>query len=364
MVTTPSMPWPRLSRNEAQARTLVAQRALACPVELAGQPWLLDVQPWPPGAASPPGEHWRLHLSWGGAFFDLWLPASSVQGWMAAVEPELDLPALPDAFAAAVLEEALAAALAALTGLQRGAARLEALARGEGGAVEGAHLFGLRLMQGEGEKCSVVHGVLAADTLGLMLMAGLLAQRPAQPNELQEDAIPVPLRIALGTARLSAQELDSLHPGDAVLLEQSWLEAGESGRDCLLWLLAGNVGARVAWNEGRLTVTHAPTSIGFAMSETPPAPEADAGKTPDTVPVPGWQGLPVRLEFDLGERVLTLGEVKALQVGQVLELPNPPGETVRIRANGVLIGSGELVEIDGRLGVVIASLSMVAKAGQ
>lgn len=349
------MPWPRLSRNEAQARTLVAQRALACPVVLAGQNWLLDVQPWPPAAgaaasaAPPAAQDWQLRLSWGGAFFELWLPASAAQTWMAAVEPELDLPALPDAFAAAVLEEALAAALAALTGLQRGAARLESLARaGRAADGGGPHRFSLRLAQGN----AVVHGVLAADTLGLMLMAGLVAQRPARSNGLDEDRLPVPLRATLGATRLSVAELASLEPGDSVLLEQVWLDADGS-----LWLLAGELGVRVRWNDGRLDVTQTATAIGLAMAES----ETQTTATPEAPPL-DLQRIPVRLTFDLGERTLTLGEIKALQVGQSLELARPLEQAVQIRANGALIGSGELVEIDGRIGVTIVSLALEQKA--
>lgn len=355
---TTAMPWPRLTRNEAQARSLVAQRALACPLELAGQTWLFDVQPWPPGqGASPPAaDDWHLRLSWGGAFFDLWLPSSAAQTWIAAGEPDLDLPTLPDAFAAAALEEALAAALAALAGLQRGAARLESSSRveeEEGRDAAGPHRFGLRLTQGE----AVVHGALAADTLGLMLIAGLAAQRPAQANALDEDRLPVPLFATIGSARLSVDELDSLRPGDAVLLERTWLDA-----DGGLWLLAGDIGVRVQWNDGRLTVTQTATPIGLAMpepeAETAPSPEHEhAAETP-----PDWSSLPVLLTFDLGERTLTLGEIKALQVGQSLELARPLEQAVHIRANGALIGSGELVEIDGRLAVSIASLALAAKA--
>ncbi|WP_218122604.1 FliM/FliN family flagellar motor switch protein [Propionivibrio dicarboxylicus] len=64
--------------------------------------------------------------------------------------------------------------------------------------------------------------------------------------------------------------------------------------------------------------------------------------------------------FDLGERSITLGELKALRAGQVLELDRPLGTLVNVRANGRLIATGELVDIDGRLGVSIATLAMRA----
>ena len=68
------------------------------------------------------------------------------------------------------------------------------------------------------------------------------------------------------------------------------------------------------------------------------------------------QALPVRLSFDLGELSLTLAQLQALQPGQVLQLGHPLSAGVHIRANGVLLGEGDLVEIDGQLGVSVRSL--------
>ncbi|GAB1387144.1 hypothetical protein MASR1M59_22920 [Melaminivora sp.] len=66
--------------------------------------------------------------------------------------------------------------------------------------------------------------------------------------------------------------------------------------------------------------------------------------------------LPVRLSFDLGELTLTLAQLQALQPGQALALGRPLAGAVQVRANGVLIGAGELVQIDGQLGVSLSHL--------
>ena len=67
--------------------------------------------------------------------------------------------------------------------------------------------------------------------------------------------------------------------------------------------------------------------------------------------------LPLRVVFDLGEVAMTLGELQALQVGQSIELGRPLSHAVRVRVNGALVATGELVEIDGRLGVTLSALS-------
>ena len=66
--------------------------------------------------------------------------------------------------------------------------------------------------------------------------------------------------------------------------------------------------------------------------------------------------LPVQLSFDLGEKTMTFNEVRQLQPGYILELSGSLPEIVQIRSQNRLIGSGELVEINGRVGVRILKL--------
>jgi type III secretion protein Q len=82
---------------------------------------------------------------------------------------------------------------------------------------------------------------------------------------------------------------------------------------------------------------------------------SDSEQTGDASPVT-LDKIPVHVTFDLGERRLTLAELKALQPGQVLDLGRPLTAPVNVRANGALVGRGELVEIDGALGVAIVEL--------
>jgi type III secretion protein Q len=64
--------------------------------------------------------------------------------------------------------------------------------------------------------------------------------------------------------------------------------------------------------------------------------------------------VPVQLRFEMGVGSLTLKELNALSSGTVIRLQgtvNPPN--VAIRAGGQLVGRGELVDLDGKLGVQI-----------
>lgn len=65
---------------------------------------------------------------------------------------------------------------------------------------------------------------------------------------------------------------------------------------------------------------------------------------------------PVEVSVELARIRLTLAELQALRVGEVVASGAPIGEHVRLRVGDVVIGEGELVEIDGQIGVRLASL--------
>ena len=61
--------------------------------------------------------------------------------------------------------------------------------------------------------------------------------------------------------------------------------------------------------------------------------------------------LPVRLVFLAGETEVALRDLSQIAAGHVFDLGRPVDRHVEVRANGRRIGIGELVEIDGRVGV-------------
>jgi type III secretion system YscQ/HrcQ family protein len=68
---------------------------------------------------------------------------------------------------------------------------------------------------------------------------------------------------------------------------------------------------------------------------------------------PDLTDLPVRMHAIVGEKEMTLAEVNQLTSGAIVELEGARSEPVRISLNGKIAGTGELVEVDGRLGVRI-----------
>lgn len=66
--------------------------------------------------------------------------------------------------------------------------------------------------------------------------------------------------------------------------------------------------------------------------------------------------VPVRVQALLGRARLTIDQLLELGVGSVVELDRRAGEPVDLLVNGRLIARGELVLVDGQLGVTLTEL--------
>jgi flagellar motor switch protein FliN/FliY len=69
------------------------------------------------------------------------------------------------------------------------------------------------------------------------------------------------------------------------------------------------------------------------------------------------ENLPIQVVAVLGKKNMTIKDLIALKPGEVLELKKLPQDTVDLVANGKLIARGELVLIDGKLGIQIKQLA-------
>ena len=356
----PAAALPRLTANQAQALSLIARHgsaiALALPPAEGAQAsaWHVSLTPGAPDALRAAAD-WRADLEWAGAALRLHLPRGAATAWLNARAPDLAAgAALPEPLLGAALESLLGETVAALARVSPGGSPRVLETGADANAAPLAHVWTVSARAATGD---VAYAVLETDDFALMLLAGLLGQTtPGADNAIDPDALPVTLRAELGAAWLPASELRALQPGDVVLLTEYLVTAqGE------LWLgIPQGQGLRVRAESSSYTVTQGWTSL---MTQTAPPAEAAPG-APDTAPL-DVDAIPVRLTFDLGERTLTLAELRRLQPGETFDLQRPLADgPVMIRANGALVGTGALVEIDGRVGVTVARLGRAAGAGQ
>ena len=394
---------PRLSRNEARARTTVAQCASGMQLHLSNVPWRVDLIPQSatqspvPDLSEQAGEepsscepvrprNWLLSFEWSGAPFHLRIPSATAGLLASPLLAGAPLPTLPQELALAVLEAALSDAADAVGSIGRGKPELLALQADASSPANCPHEFLIRLRTDRfnpvqdaaddsgriGSPSSVISATLHTDSLGLMLLAGVVSKRPPARSILN-DQIPLRLPAEIGFTQLPAQLVSTLQTGDVILLD-----ACHVGDDRVLWLTAnGSAGMHV-----QLPSVSTNVSIARAQSEedagTDHCPDADAppeslAAAPTLTVIQAWKsampsettpateiasmdGVPIRISFDLGDVTLTLAQALALQPGQAITLSRPLNGPVRIRANGAVIGEGDLVQIDDQLGVSIRSL--------
>ena len=62
---------------------------------------------------------------------------------------------------------------------------------------------------------------------------------------------------------------------------------------------------------------------------------------------------PIEVVVEVARFTLPLEELAALRTGEVLTTGQPIGEQVTVRASGQAIARGELVDVDGQIGVRI-----------
>lgn len=82
----------------------------------------------------------------------------------------------------------------------------------------------------------------------------------------------------------------------------------------------------------------------------------EGGNTPSAEAAGLLDDITVAMVVELGRVMVSAADVVQLRPGQVIELARAPGEPVDLVVDGKRVGKGELVEIDGELGVRILSL--------
>ncbi len=207
--------------------------------------------------------------------------------------------------------------------------------------------------------------------------------------------VKTPLRAEIGYAQISASELAELRERDVVLVDQLTArpDKGEGGK-AQLRVGSGRSGcaeADVVVEEGRYKARITAFTLGEPANqrqgeESAPGPEEPVGEAPvedeeapseestnpTAEPVGGInleQGtlkdegaellndIPLQITVELSRVPVTAEEVVSLKVGQVIDLNKVPGEPVDLSVNGKVVARGELVEVEGHLGVRVLSLT-------
>jgi type III secretion protein Q len=184
------------------------------------------------------------------------------------------------------------------------------------------------------------------DAHGLGFFAEAVRRLPVDPGEIHQwGALPVPVRFMVGITDLPIKIFEELKRRDVVILDESWVGPGTDA-------IAINFGRRYAAAAvlGRRTIT-----LTERLEEIMDEDEEEYLDEAE-----GLGKLSVRLSFDLGRRSIPLADLMQLGPGHVFDLGRDVRKAVTIRANGNPIGEGEIVDVDGQIGVVVLRLEPTA----
>lgn len=208
-------------------------------------------------------------------------------------------------------------------------------------------------------------------------------QADLEANASRLSAVRTWLRAEIGAAEISAQDLSSLRVKDVLLVDalSARPDRGEpgtaqlrvgSGRACRadaeVFVEDGRYQARIV--DIVLGEAGHPRSAGEEGSGEEPEdftnPELDVppeleGAALDELNKPDGSDLlgdvPLQIAVELARVPVTAQQVVGMRAGQVLELNRGPGEPVELSVNGKVVARGELVEVEGQLGVRIIALA-------
>jgi flagellar motor switch protein FliN/FliY len=68
--------------------------------------------------------------------------------------------------------------------------------------------------------------------------------------------------------------------------------------------------------------------------------------------------VPIEVEVELDRRVLSVREILELEEGSVIAMPRSAGENIDLYVGGKLMGYGEIVLIENRIGVRITDFDI------
>lgn len=212
------------------------------------------------------------------------------------------------------------------------------------------------------------------------------ADEPASVKPFSLD-MSVSLRAEIGSTRLDAATLSFLEPGDVVIVEESglkWIQGSLRGPLRMFagtghnFVLTGELNTNKNAEAGTMQVLLKNISSREAMNGSYEARfvmeekkqveanwdeengvddnyEAGAETEEESEISASLENLQLRLRVELGGKKISLREIKSLRAGQVINLERSATDSVNLVTDGSdeTVAIGELVDIEGRLGVRI-----------
>jgi type III secretion system YscQ/HrcQ family protein len=162
-----------------------------------------------------------------------------------------------------------------------------------------------------------------------------------------------PIEVAVIAARgvIGARELATLTAGDVIVLDDAFV-TGLAPLAGALELRAGGLRIRCELR-GRDMVAIASSADATPIARGRIEEEDDM---PEETKDSALADVPIELTIEVARFSMTLAELVKLRAGEVVASGRALGETAVLRAHDRVIATGELVEVDGEIGLRVISL--------
>lgn len=290
-----------------------------------------------------------LTLGLGDSVAGLWLSNWPLVDNIRSFIPEGMLDKLPENLAIALLENALESLLVVAEHGLGTKVKVQGLSADKNNKLYtlplGFELTESTIVNGQVDGSLIVTGTLLVEERIYPLLQERLRHWPSDPNEDWEQ-LNLPIRLELSRMQLALNELNSLAADDVLLLPDNDFYQYQQ----LRLVIYPNLHCTSIFNPNNKSLTI--NSEWTTMSDQE-----------QKNPIDSLNQIPVQLTFDVGNHTLSFNEIKQLRPGYVIELSSAFPEVVQIRSQNKLLGTGELVDINGRVGIRILSIFGSKKTG-
>jgi type III secretion protein Q len=325
-----------ISRDTLSTRNALSRRRAPMAAHWLAQDWMFELAA---GRAAAEAAQCFVEFDWGGARIFVGIARESLDMLARIAMPGAEPTEWPMPVLLAALEFTASALAEIVEAASRKSLRIVSIV--ERPPIAAMETYRWRAWSREHE----IAGDLLLDAAASRFLAAALREQRPVPTDDKWDELPMRLRLVAGWVDLSAGSLRNVERRDVVMLDE-WLLGADSR---LMVLLGPRLGVPCRLEGSVLRVLEGVQEI---MGDVDESVAASSGLIDD---------VPVRLTFDLGEREISLGDLRSLQPGYLFNLGRDPKSTVNIRANGRLIGDGELVDIEGRVGVSVLNFNLEAR---
>jgi type III secretion protein Q len=163
-------------------------------------------------------------------------------------------------------------------------------------------------------------------------------------------SVPVMLASRVAFTQLSLGMLKSLRPGDVILADTT------AGAGRVFVVIGERLAASGIWRDGAVTLQERPrrtANIDGGRWSMPGDGNLDGAPQAGDA---GFDDIQVRVFFELGRKEVPLGELRSLIPGYVFDLNRDQRTAIDIYAGSQRVGCGEIVQINGALGVRVTRL--------